>query len=141
MGTPHIIYDSQIFDAQTIGGISRYFFEIIPRMHISYDIGVCFTDNAYLKSQRINGHQIPLPQYFLQKYKNKINNFNRKYSVHLLEKEKDYLLHATYYDPYFLHHIGNHPFVITVHDMTYERLPECFNPEEAKKIFQQKKKS
>ena len=34
---------------------------------------------------------------------------------------------TTYYDLTFLKYIGDNPFVITVHDMTYERLPEYFS--------------
>lgn len=139
MNTPHILYDSQIFDAQTLGGISRYFCEIIPRMNITYDIGLRFTDNVYLQSRHINRHQFYAPQWIFQKYKQKITRMNQKYSISLMKKRSNYLFHATYYDPYFLSHIGNHPFVITVHDMTYERLPEYFLPREVELIYQQKK--
>ena len=34
MNPIHILYDSQMFDLQKFGGISRYFCEIIPRLHL-----------------------------------------------------------------------------------------------------------
>ena len=44
----------------------------------------------------------------------------------MLEQPTPYIFHPTYYDPYFLNHIGSHPYVITVHDMIYELFPHYF---------------
>lgn len=50
MNPIHILYDSQMFDLQKFGGISRYFCEIIPRLHLDYTISVRYTENYYLGS-------------------------------------------------------------------------------------------
>lgn len=135
----YILYDSQIFDFQHYGGISRYFCEIISRLHQKYDISLRYSDNYYLKKAQIARHRIPIPQCLSKRYKSKLLLYNLKFSKKLLKTTSPYLLHATYYEPYFLKYIGSNPFVITVHDMIYERLPEYFSKEEVAYITQQKK--
>ena len=124
-----VIYDSQIFDFQTFGGISRYFCEIIPRMNITFDITVRYSENIYLKESKLCKHRLPIPQWLFYKYKNKLLKKNRKFSEDILRSSSTYLLHATYYEPYFLNRIGNNPYVITVHDMidVYKRQTLCIS--------------
>ena len=55
MEQPHILYDSQIFDLQKFGGISRYFCEIISKLGMAYDISVRFTENHYLAQAKLAG--------------------------------------------------------------------------------------
>lgn len=141
MKEPQVIYDSQIFDFQKFGGISRYFCEIIPRMNITFDISVRYSENFYLKESKLCKHRLPVPKWIFNKYKDKLLRKNRKFSKCMLKSSFPYLLHATYYEPYFLDYIGNNPYVITVHDMIYEKLPEFFSEEERKLIFEQKKRS
>ena len=140
MNQPYILYDSQIFDYQIFGGISRYFCEIIPRMNITFDISVRYSENIYLKESKLCKHRLPIPKWIFNKYKNKLLQKNRKFSEHMLRSSSEYLLHATYYEPYFLDWIGNNPYVITVHDMIYEKLPEFFSKEDRELSFEQKKK-
>ncbi|WP_129615684.1 MULTISPECIES: glycosyltransferase family 1 protein [Bacteroides] len=140
MNQPHILYDSQIFDFQKFGGISRYFCEIIPRMNNNFDITVKYSENIHLKESKLCKHRLPVPKWIFEKYENKFLRKNRKFSERILKSPSTYLLHATYYDPYFLYCIGRNPYVITVHDMTYEKLPEFFPEEDRKIIFEQKKK-
>ena len=117
MKKPYILYDSQIFDLQIIGGISRYFCEIISRLQQPFDISIRYSENYYLKNSTIARHRIPLPQCLFKRYKDKLLHKNFKYTKNKLKTSSPYLLHATYYEPYFLKYIGNNPFVITVHDM------------------------
>ena len=72
MKQPHILYDSQVFDMQKFGGISRYFCEIIPRMNISFDISVRYSDNIYLKDSKLCKYRRPIPQWIFNKYKYKL---------------------------------------------------------------------
>jgi glycosyltransferase involved in cell wall biosynthesis len=51
---------------------------------------------------------------------------NREYSIELLKKQEFDIFHPTYYDDYFLNYLGNKPFVLTIHDMILEKLPEFF---------------
>ncbi|MBC6111025.1 glycosyltransferase family 4 protein [Pedobacter sp. CCM 8938] len=52
-------------------------------------------------------------------------NWNKKYSKYLIKKNDFDLLHPTYYEPYFLKKLKK-PYVITVHDMIHELLPDSF---------------
>ncbi|WP_317197611.1 glycosyltransferase family 1 protein [Bacteroides cellulosilyticus] len=109
-------------------------------MNITFDISVRYSENIYLKESKLCKHRLPIPKWIFNKYKNKLLQKNRKFSEHMLRSSSEYLLHATYYEPYFLDWIGNNPYVITVHDMIYEKLPEFFSKEDRELSFEQKKK-
>lgn len=137
MKQPYILYDSQMFDLQEFGGISRYFCEIISRLNISYDIAVRYSKNHYLSHSKLGKHLRKIPDFIFEHYEQKLYQKNRKFTNKMLQKPVHYVLHPTYYDPYFLKYIGNNPFVITVHDMIYELFPQHFNDSE--QIIRQKK--
>ena len=124
-----IFFDHQKFTTQKYGGISRYFSTIIDeiktRPDFDYKLGVIYSDNHYI------GHE---KQYFKNSLGKKIMNFknsqtayyaNETYCNYILEKSDYDIFHPTYYNPYFFKRLKK-PLVITVHDMTYERLPEYF---------------
>jgi glycosyltransferase involved in cell wall biosynthesis len=52
------------------------------------------------------------------------NAINKNISIDSLKKQDFDIFHPTYYDNYFLEHIGNKPFVLTIHDMIHEIFPE-----------------
>lgn len=133
----YIIYDSQIFDIQKYGGISRYFCEIISKMDMMYDISVRFTENHYLAQAKLARHRIFAPHFFFKHYKKELLLQNKKLTRKLLQKPSLYLFHPTYYDPYFLKYLGNRPYVITVHDMIHELFSEYFH--DAKEVMAQKR--
>lgn len=132
-----ILYDYQAFDMQRFGGISRYFCEIIHRLNSKRDIAVRFSINYYLTSWHMGKHRIPIPRFLYRHYKKYCQQKNLELTIHLLKNKKNYIFHPTYYDTYFLDYIGNHPFVITVHDMIHEKFPECFS--DAELIIKQKR--
>lgn len=121
-----IIYDYQIFQEQRFGGISRYFCEIIRRLDCEYKIAIRFCINYYLTSWHICNNYIPLPRFIYKHYARFFKKRNYYFAKKILKKEKKLLLHPTYYDSYFLKHIGTNPYVITVHDMIYEKFPHFF---------------
>ncbi len=133
----YILYDYQIFDSQEIGGISRYFCEIIRRIKIRKDISVKYSSNYYLRHWNLGRHRIPLPKWILKRYQNKCEKKNISFTIKKLTHKSSYLFHPTYYDPYFLEFIGNNPFVITVHDMIHEIFPHIFT--DSRIVAQQKK--
>jgi len=59
------------------------------------------------------------------KYGTKTYLINQMYCQYLINKGNYDILHPTYYDPYFILK-NKKPLVITIHDMTHERLPEYF---------------
>jgi len=123
-----LFIDHQKFSTQKYGGISRYFANIIQGIKHSsdftYQLGVMHSKNHYLKNE-------PLP--IKGKLSDRVLNRNERYDYRLnqlyckrlLEKNDFDVFHPTYYDPYFLKYLKK-PLVVTIHDMTYERLPEYF---------------
>lgn len=133
-----ILYDHQIFTMQNIGGISRYFCEIIKNLpsEIDWELSGVFSNNLYANNYFRNNYTEFFPN----------NNFKGKFrivdAINKLDSYRsicktDYdVLHPTYYDPYFLKK-NNKPFVVTFHDMIYEKL---FNNRiENRKIIEYKK--
>ncbi|MDD2995042.1 MAG: glycosyltransferase family 1 protein [Paludibacter sp.] len=118
-----ILYDHQIFTMQNIGGISRYFCEIIKNLpsEIDWELSGVFSNNLYANN------------YFRNKYSEFFpnNNFKGKFrivdAINKLDSYRsicktDYdVLHPTYYDPYFLKK-NIKPFVVTFHDMIHEKV-------------------
>jgi glycosyltransferase involved in cell wall biosynthesis len=124
-----ILFDHQKFTTQKYGGISRYFFNIINHINNSKEdsckVGVLYSQNHYL-----NRNSSALNRYASQLLKknylaDKLYQINASYCRNLIGKEDYDVFHPTYYDPYFLD-ILKKPLVTTIHDMTYERLPEYF---------------
>ena len=125
----NIFFDHQKFSTQKFGGISRYFANIIEEIKkntdFDYKLGVLNSPNHYIKDE---------PQFLNNTLGNsllksasgkKIYKVNEWYCNYLLKKNKYDVFHATYYDPYFIKNLRK-PLVTTIHDMTYERLPEYF---------------
>ena len=141
-----VLMDSQAFDYQTHGGISRCFAELISHMpaDISLHLPLVETKNIYLKQKGLapnrdyymeycKGHPTHLKR-FWYKLKGNVRSghwsqWDRMPRWSLFETErlllrKDFdVFHPTYYDTYFLKKIGQKPFVLTVHDM----IPELYD--------------
>lgn len=113
----NIIFDSQIFQLQKFGGISRYFTELISSIKIvnpkiDIKIGAKFVRNEYLVSlDELDVRKSPsfIPKKILLK----------------LDARKNYIsdmdiIHSTYYQREFLRRKVLIPHVITIHDMISE---------------------
>jgi len=133
-----LLYDHQIFDLQQYGGISRYFYELMRCYTATgepgFELACPYTTNAYLWQAPFLRLNTPLTRrrYTGSGVVNRLlaERRNRPAAEAALD-EGDYdLFHPTYYDPYFLGHLGGRPFVLTVHDMIHERYPECFPPDD-----------
>ena len=123
-----VFIDHQKFSTQKYGGISRYFANIIQGIkrtdNITYQLGVMHAQNHYIQDE---------PLLLKGALGDKVLNRNERYDYHLnefyckrlLDKADFDVFHPTYYDPYFLKKLHK-PLVITIHDMTYERMPEYF---------------
>lgn len=140
-----VLYDSQAFDMQTHGGVSRCFAELYSHMPKDVDaqIAVVETNNVYLQNL---GFKKPGDTYqtFMNgscskwrrmKYKlhynfmygryrqwDRMPNLNQLEQERLL-REQDYdVFHPTFFGDANLALIGEKPFVVTVHDM----IPEIY---------------
>ncbi|MFA6331906.1 MAG: glycosyltransferase family 1 protein [Methanoregula sp.] len=149
-----ILYDHQIFGIQHYGGISRYFCELMDQYsrdpEINFRLALRYSQNDHLYQQpQLNQFWTQRNNFFsnslffarLQR-KLKINALNHIFnnqqeSVRQLKAQDFDVFHPTYYDPYFLNHLGEKPFVIDIHDMMQEIIPEYFphnDPTHARKM-------
>lgn len=130
-----ILFDHQIFTYQSFGGISRYFLnlhrEINKTGEHSSHISSVFTNNIYLLSLYPELKSI----YFMQSDSELLIKLGKLIArkINAMETTKhldfDYdIFHPTYYSTYFINKIKI-PFVLTVHDMTHEKLPHYLNDE------------
>lgn len=123
-----VFIDHQKFSTQKYGGISRYFANIIQGIKhtsgITYQLGVMHARNHYIKNE-----PLPMKGKFCDTILNRNERYdyrlNQLYCKRLLERSDFDVFHPTYYDPYFIKQLKK-PLVVTVHDMTHERLPEYF---------------
>ncbi|WP_300566383.1 glycosyltransferase family 1 protein [Flavobacterium sp.] len=132
-----ILLDPQIFNSQKYGGISRYYTEIFSALFnknkAEIEIPLYFTNNVYFnesvlitKSQKKNSFLLRSLSNLgisIRKITKKKNNSNAAKAMS--HKEYDLFI-PTYFDPYFLEHIGSKPFVLTVYDMIHELFPKYF---------------
>lgn len=124
-----VLFDTQIFDWQINGGISRYFIEILQRMEADPEIEILFrcthSYNTYIQSTPwLKKKPVLKNIHFKGKLRilKAINErTNRRYSNRILKKNEQDIFHPTYYDPYFLSCLNKKPFVLTVYDLTHEK--------------------
>jgi glycosyltransferase involved in cell wall biosynthesis len=146
-----ILYDYQIFEIQSFGGISRYFHELISGFRreklFDVELAIKYSNNYYLKQDnyfRDKISKLQPYQNFLYKYdfkgKGRINNIlqnlklinsdyqvNKGLAVKKIKNGNFDLFHPTYFNDYFLKYLNDKPFVITIPDMIYEIFPENFS--------------
>lgn len=119
-----ILFDHQIYSLQNYGGISRYFTELIAGIneltHHRAELAVPLSDNVYLPDCT----QLPGGQF--RGRGTLTYQLNGLYDCYQIWRGGFDLFHATYYDPYFLKLFPQQPFVMTLHDMTHERLHRQF---------------
>ncbi len=153
-----VLYDHQIFDSQRFGGISRYYTEMIHTLHgiagVNPRVGIRFSFNDHLDNPTFS-HLFASPDNLFLGLDRPLNNLyhhgfagyrpnrwlgylinNRKLSIASL-REGCEVFHPTYYDPYFLPHLGNVPFVLTIYDMIHELF---LNRPESEQLIANKRK-
>jgi glycosyltransferase involved in cell wall biosynthesis len=124
-----ILFDTQIFDWQINGGISRYFIELFLRFDKNEETDLLFkcshSYNTYIQDTKWLTHGRMLKNVeFKGKLRliKKVNEImNRRYSNACLKAGKQDIFHPTYYETYFLKHLQQRPFVLTVYDLTHEK--------------------
>lgn len=146
-----ILYDHQIFEQQKFGGISRYFCELFNGLErsddVAVDLSLGYATNEYLKGTRFGTGARPDPgayenfmggrefkgKWHLYAARNRLfkpldaREANKQMSIEVLKRQDFDVFHPTYYDDYFLPHLGEKKFVLTVYDMIHELYPEYFN--------------
>lgn len=134
-----VMFDHQTFTAQQYGGISQYFIELYRNLNGTAHIPDYISPNEYYcqfrNKQPYNfngGKYTTLAKYHL------VNYLNTVQSLRELRNDGVDILHPTYYDTYFLNHIGKTPYVLTVYDMIHDLQPQMF-PDSAR-IIQNRKR-
>lgn len=123
-----ILYDHQKFSEQKYGGITRYFAALMDgiKQHpgFEYQLAALYTSNYYIRDE-------PLPfnnaigRWLIKGNAKREYKWNRQYSKMLIERGDHDVFHPTYFNPYFLKRVKK-PYVLTMHDMIYEVMPENF---------------
>lgn len=147
-----ILYDSQAFDLQTHGGVSRCFVELYKHLpdDVEAEIALIETDNVYLRNMGYKAKGETYCEFMagstsrLKRMLYKLH-YNAKYgkyryldimpNLNLYELERLLgngdvdVFHPTFFDDYFKQYVGDIPFVITVHDMIPEIYPQYMRNE------------
>ena len=130
-----IVFDHQIFSAQTYGGIARYFYEIYDHIDklegMETELPLWVSNNAYLlRDGRVRSSRF-FPNFNFRGRHSAMVFINNLFTLKNLRSGEFDLFHPTYYDPYFLDVIGTKPFVLTIHDMIHEKYPRYFTEKDS----------
>lgn len=124
-----ILYDNQMFTFQRFGGVTRYFADLmynLPAGEFTFDIPMRYCENHYLTETYGQKYdKISFPGNY--RIRRRIYQLTNKHISWKAIKFNDYdIFHPTYFNPYFLKSIKRRqkPFVLTIHDMTFERYPQ-----------------
>lgn len=134
-----VLYDHQIFSFQKFGGISKYFCELISNMpsQVTSDISVIATDNHYLP----NYFKKNLISISNKEFRGKVKLYdciNKVLTNHKIKQNNFDLYHPTYYSAFFLNRLKK-PFVLTIHDLIYERFVNIYYKENAEFLESRKR--
>ncbi len=113
-----VITDNQIFLYQKFGGISRLFKDYLDTGVINSTVFTPFSVDYFSKENLFKSR-------LLNKIKNNGVSFSSSYQRDILCNLDCDLFHPSYYDDYFLDYLKV-PYVLTVHDMIHELIPEQF---------------
>ena len=126
-----ILFDSQIYDLQKFGGISRLYIDIANglnsnEIYENYN-GVGVTKGKYQEFLCNFSANNSNNEYFktLDNIDNGLSNLDN--TINLLKKGDFDVFYPTFFFTYFLNYIGQKPFVMSVHDMIPELYPDLFD--------------
>ena len=140
-----ILFDYQIFELQKFGGVSRYFVELLNHTNkegIDWELPIRYSDNEQINNLeyfkgKLENKADPFKTFlggldFIGKWKlynlySKISslptpkNLNTILSIKSIIDGNFDIFHPTYYDDYFLPYLKNKPFILTIHDLIFEK--------------------
>ena len=134
-----VLYDCQAFLRTKYGGVPRYFCELIQHHNLEniYPIVPCgycrnedYRNMYFSKRKPVNWH---LRDFIVDTTYNHLHVSPAKYlsgvkrlSISQIKKGNFDIFHPTSFDSYFLEYIGKKPYILTIHDLTYDIYPESF---------------
>ena len=137
-----VLYDNFIFQHQTIGGISRYCYELMNYYHnskcLEFDFPIYYSLNQYIQ----NAPFTPKMNFYMNSIMCKIGEFRRYLRkkntssvIKALKSGKYDIFHPSYFDDYFMEALDKAPdtkLVITIYDMIIEAFKDEFGENEKK---------
>lgn len=134
-----VLYDHQAFRLGRFSGIPRYFTELILQYRKSNSVtpilpkfwsinqdyrnlNLCNPNITWTIRDKITS----VSQRCFHQNPSRLMDFAERRTVELLKKGDFDIFHPTRFEPYFLKYIGKKPYVLTIHDLTYEIYPEYF---------------
>lgn len=147
-----ILYDHQAFDIQKSGGVSNVFSLLVEEVHKRADtaLGMASTNNLYLLSNGFPSREnllTSLKERGLVSEETKVGDvdwtkINRALSKKTIDGGDYDVFHPTHYSPYFLDCNLKKPYVITIHDLAFERLRDYiqFNEQMCLDDFENRRK-
>ena len=124
-----ILYDNQMFTFQRFGGVTRYFADLLynlPSNEFVGELPMVFCENHYVTNTYGREYRtLSFPENY--RIRRRIYQIaNRVATLHALRTGGYDIFHPTYYSPYFLPFVKSRKraFVLTIHDMTFERFPQ-----------------
>ena len=126
-----VLYDHQCFVQQQYGGVSRYHYQLIKELNKLQDVdaklSLKYSNNFYINEDKSFDVKKFFPKHKFY-FKRTILDYINRISTNRILEEGDYdIFHPTYFNPYFLNHLNNKPFVLTVYDSIHEKYPEIIN--------------
>jgi glycosyltransferase involved in cell wall biosynthesis len=118
-----ILVDSQCFYFNGVGGISRYFTELIKGFRAADGVEVLFQEHPIFSRMAeggSNAHRAPVPGLNRLHYEWE-KAANRRFVRKALRRGWPDVFFPSYYDPYFMRHIGETRLVVVIHDLIQER--------------------
>ncbi|PTQ99292.1 glycosyltransferase involved in cell wall biosynthesis [Mucilaginibacter yixingensis] len=123
-----VLFDHQKFSEQRYGGITRYFAALIDALktdpEFDYRVGALYSNNYYIRNEHLPLNNF-VGRWLLDGDARRQYKWNKQYSKRAIGGSDYDVFHPTYFHPYFLKRVKK-PYVITMHDMIYEALPEYF---------------
>ena len=115
-----VFFDHQMFSHQRIGGVSKYFAELLHHMpREMWTTSTWLTNNQYVKDLNLFKSTPFLPN---QSFKGKgrlMLELGIPYTLYRLAKRDYDVYHQTHYETFSLLGIGNKPMVTTIHDLNF----------------------
>lgn len=129
-----ILYDYQAFDIQRSGGVSNVFSLLVSEVKKREEatVSIASTENLYMLAQ---GYPTANQTYDRLIAAGKLNEdmglndidwgkVNKICSKNAIIRGDYDVFHPTHYNPYFLEYGVDKPYVVTVHDLAFERLKD-----------------
>lgn len=129
-----VLYDYQAFDIQRSGGVSNVFSLLVSEVKKREEVmvSIASTENLYMLAQ---GYPTAKQTYDRLIVAGKINDgmglndidwgkVNKICSKNAIIRGDYDVFHPTHYNPYFLEYGVDKPYVVTVHDLAFERLKD-----------------